>query len=132
MVSSKIPSIVAICSLFSADAFITPSSQNGVSATMKSLSMVMEKANSSHEGDVSRRVAFKKVATTFASIASVTLSNPDFALAAKTPPTEDELNRIKVGYERMSYLLENFEQETTVCRVRVWISSILLNILLTL
>ena len=31
-------------------------------------------------------------------------------------PTKDELARIKKGYDGIVYLLNNFEQETTVCR----------------
>lgn len=43
-------------------------------------------------------------------------TNSPLAFAAGAPPTKDELNRIKVGYEGLVYLLENFDQETTVCR----------------
>ena len=70
-----------------------------------------------NEVELSRRVVFTKSAATFASIASIATGSPGFALAARAPPSTDELNRIKVGYERMSYLLDNFDQETTVCRV---------------
>jgi len=73
-------------------------------------------SSNDNENVVSRRVAFTKSAATFASIASIAAGNPDFAFAARSPPTEAELARIKTGYERMSYLLENFEKETTVCR----------------
>lgn len=38
------------------------------------------------------------------------------AIAAGSPPSADELNRIKVGYQQVQNLLANFEQETTVCR----------------
>jgi hypothetical protein len=35
---------------------------------------------------------------------------------AGTPPTKEELERIKTGYKQIQYLLDNFEQETTTCR----------------
>ena len=38
------------------------------------------------------------------------------ALAGSAPPTPDELERVKVGYKQIQYLLDNFDQETTVCR----------------
>ena len=34
---------------------------------------------------------------------------------AKCPPTEDELQRLALGYKRLKYLLDNWEAETTVC-----------------
>jgi hypothetical protein len=42
-------------------------------------------------------------------------SSPAFA-AANSPPTAEEIDRIKVGYKNIQYLLENWEKETTVCR----------------
>ena len=42
-------------------------------------------------------------------------SSPAFA-AGTAPPTEAEIERIKVGYKNIQYLLANWEQETTVCR----------------
>ena len=36
--------------------------------------------------------------------------------AGGTPPTKEELERIRTGYKQIQYLLENFEQETTTCR----------------
>lgn len=38
------------------------------------------------------------------------------ANAANSPPTPEELNRIKVGYENIQYLLDNWDAETTVCK----------------
>ena len=38
------------------------------------------------------------------------------AFAAASPPTPEELARIRKGYQQIEYLLANFEQETTVCR----------------
>jgi len=38
------------------------------------------------------------------------------ACAAGAPPTPAELERIKIGYKQIEYLLQNFDQETTVCR----------------
>jgi hypothetical protein len=116
MVSFNI-SLFALTAIFfnKVNAFTIPSSSQ--SAITTSLSMAHDKIAAT-EGDVSRRMAFAKTASTFASIASIVSGNPGLAFAAKSGPTQDELNRIKVGYERMTYLLENFEKETTVCRVR--------------
>ena len=36
--------------------------------------------------------------------------------AAGAPPSQDELDRLRKGYEQINYLLDNFEQETTVCK----------------
>jgi len=44
----------------------------------------------------------------------VIATQPAFAAAGKAP-TEAELNRIKVGYEKIQYLLANWDKETTVC-----------------
>lgn len=41
---------------------------------------------------------------------------PITANAAGSAPTQAELDRIKEGYNGLVYLLDNFEQETTVCR----------------
>mmetsp|Transcript_27993 Transcript_27993/g.52112 ORF Transcript_27993/g.52112 Transcript_27993/m.52112 type:complete len:231 (-) Transcript_27993:354-1046(-) len=70
------------------------------------------------EGNVSRRTLFAKTASAAAfAVAAATGSNPGAAFAASnSPPTAEELNRIKVGYEGIQYLLDNFEKETTVCR----------------
>jgi hypothetical protein len=38
------------------------------------------------------------------------------AVAGTAPPTPQELERIREGYKEIQYLLNNFEQETTVCR----------------
>ena len=51
-------------------------------------------------------------------VATVVASTvPQVATAASSStPTQDELNRIRDGYNGLVYLLDNFEQETTVCR----------------
>ena len=47
---------------------------------------------------------------------STVLARQQPAVAAGSPPSADDLSRIKQGYEKIQYLLANFEQETTVCR----------------
>lgn len=64
----------------------------------------------SKEG-VSRRVLVSSAMGIFA-VSGISLP----ASAASGPPTPDELERIKVGYKQIQYLLDNFEKETTVCR----------------
>ena len=70
----------------------------------------------SSDEEVSRRNLFKSAASfSIASIAA--FSSPDFAFAAgKGPPTKEELERIRIGYNKLGYLLDNFDQETTICR----------------
>ena len=75
----------------------------------------MLEMSASDDSIPSRRVMLGKTAASFVSVASVLCGNPIDALA-KAPPTPEELARIKEGYERMTYLLNNFDQETTVCR----------------
>jgi len=56
------------------------------------------------------------LSTAFVGAAS-SLVVPSVAFAAGTaPPTKEELDRIKVGYEQIRYLLDNFDKETTICR----------------
>jgi hypothetical protein len=60
---------------------------------------------------ISRRVAIS------AAVGMSTIlgqARPSFA--GTTGPSPDELERIKLGYKQIQYLLNNFEQETTVCR----------------
>mmetsp|Transcript_26996 Transcript_26996/g.65522 ORF Transcript_26996/g.65522 Transcript_26996/m.65522 type:complete len:211 (+) Transcript_26996:114-746(+) len=64
----------------------------------------------SREG-VSRRVA---IAGTMGMSAIVGAALP--ASAGSAAPTPEELERIRTGYKQIQYLLDNFEQETTVCR----------------
>ena len=55
----------------------------------------------------------------FAIAAAVGISAVSGALpasAGSAAPSPEELERIKVGYKQIQYLLDNFEQETTVCR----------------
>eukprot|EP00580_Thalassiosira_gravida_P001655 CAMPEP_0201621514 /NCGR_PEP_ID=MMETSP0492-20130828/46923_1 /ASSEMBLY_ACC=CAM_ASM_000837 /TAXON_ID=420259 /ORGANISM="Thalassiosira gravida, Strain GMp14c1" /LENGTH=234 /DNA_ID=CAMNT_0048091061 /DNA_START=22 /DNA_END=726 /DNA_ORIENTATION=- len=58
------------------------------------------------------RTTAATVATTFA----VTTLAAEPANAASTPPTPEEIQRIKTGYENIQYLLANWEKETTTCR----------------
>lgn len=44
------------------------------------------------------------------------VSQPPSAWGAATPPTAEELARIKTGYAQLKKLLSNFEAETTTCR----------------
>ena len=40
---------------------------------------------------------------------------PSETLCSKCIPTDDELKRLSIGYQRLQYLLSNWEKETTVC-----------------
>mmetsp|Transcript_10878 Transcript_10878/g.15343 ORF Transcript_10878/g.15343 Transcript_10878/m.15343 type:complete len:218 (+) Transcript_10878:101-754(+) len=89
--------------LSSSDAFSVQPSKN----LRTSVDLNLAKTN----GEFSRRDA---LISTFG-VASV-LSNSNIAWAGGSPPTKEDLQRIKVGYEGLTYLLANFEQETTICR----------------
>lgn len=64
---------------------------------------------------ISRRDVLQS-ATAFSLATVASTINPNTAIAAKSPPTAEELARIKTGYENLSYLLNNFEKETTICK----------------
>jgi hypothetical protein len=59
---------------------------------------------------ISRRGA---ISAAFGIAALVTQAESSFAAGS---PTAEELERIREGYKQIQYLLDNFEQETTVCR----------------
>mmetsp|Transcript_60300 Transcript_60300/g.67412 ORF Transcript_60300/g.67412 Transcript_60300/m.67412 type:complete len:203 (+) Transcript_60300:146-754(+) len=61
-----------------------------------------------------RREAISKAAA-FGTAGLLVQTQPSSA-AANMPPTKEELERIRIGYKEITYLLENFEQETTTCR----------------
>jgi hypothetical protein len=54
----------------------------------------------------------------FAATAAVAVLSPSLptSAAANSPPTPEELARIKTGYNNIQFLLANWEKETTVCR----------------
>uniref|UniRef100_A0A6V2AVP8 Uncharacterized protein n=1 Tax=Ditylum brightwellii TaxID=49249 RepID=A0A6V2AVP8_9STRA len=67
------------------------------------------------KAEASRRDVFEKAA--FVAIGLGTSSGfVPAAYAAGSPPSAAELERIKIGYKKIAYLLENFDQETTVCK----------------
>mmetsp|Transcript_31880 Transcript_31880/g.36271 ORF Transcript_31880/g.36271 Transcript_31880/m.36271 type:complete len:203 (+) Transcript_31880:166-774(+) len=49
-------------------------------------------------------------------LATVFVGAPNIVNAAGGPPTKQDLERIKIGYKQIDYLLKNFDEETTVCR----------------
>jgi hypothetical protein len=61
---------------------------------------------------LSRRQALTSAAG--ATVAALWQSPP--SLAATGGPTAEELARLKKGYEQINYLLDHFEEETTVCK----------------
>lgn len=63
------------------------------------------------ESGMSRRAALSTVVGI-----SALVGQNQVSFAAGAPPTKEELERIRTGYKQIQYLLENFEQETTVCR----------------
>jgi len=46
-------------------------------------------------------------------LATALIAFPTMANAAAGPPTKADLDRLKVGYTQIQYLLDNFEKETT-------------------
>ncbi|GFH51017.1 hypothetical protein CTEN210_07493 [Chaetoceros tenuissimus] len=99
MVSSKNTALALLACIMTTDAFTAQ-----VANVRESTSL-----------SASRREIFQ-TATAFSLATVATVVSPGIASAAKAPPTADELARIKIGYEKLGYLLDNFEQETTVCK----------------
>mmetsp|Transcript_17812 Transcript_17812/g.37555 ORF Transcript_17812/g.37555 Transcript_17812/m.37555 type:complete len:217 (+) Transcript_17812:205-855(+) len=65
----------------------------------------------------SRRDFFTRTAGIAVATTAATLLGPAASYAAAgDPPTKEEIERIKIGYENIQYLLDNWEKETTVCR----------------
>ena len=85
--------------------------------TLKATPKVSHVSLNSHQmnDEVSRRDLFVKAALSTGVMSSIIA--PDMAFAAGAPPTKEELDRIKIGHDQIVYLLNNFERETTVCRV---------------
>ena len=48
--------------------------------------------------------------------ASAALSCRAVPASAAGPPTAEDIERIKVGYKQIDYLLKNFDEETTICK----------------
>jgi hypothetical protein len=63
---------------------------------------------------LSRRGWFQ---TGAAAVTIATLGSSSPAWAAGGPPTQAELQRIQAGYKGIVYLLDNWDKETTTCRV---------------
>jgi len=64
----------------------------------------------------SRREAISAAASaTFGLSSLVAIAGPAFA-AGKEGVTKEDIERVKAGYKQITYLLDNFEQETTVCK----------------
>eukprot|EP00527_Entomoneis_sp_CCMP2396_P009692 CAMPEP_0198137328 /NCGR_PEP_ID=MMETSP1443-20131203/847_1 /TAXON_ID=186043 /ORGANISM="Entomoneis sp., Strain CCMP2396" /LENGTH=224 /DNA_ID=CAMNT_0043798727 /DNA_START=98 /DNA_END=772 /DNA_ORIENTATION=- len=65
-------------------------------------------------------LAFVVAGASTAAFGSSALLPPSFNnvawAAGGTPPTSAELERLKVGYNQIAYLLANFDAETTICR----------------
>lgn len=114
--------IVLGCIIRSGAAFtiITPAS--GITTTYASSALATGSALSATtnaDGEpMDRRALFGKVVAAAAVSTGISAAAgfPLPAVAAGSPPTEAEIQRIKTGYEGIVYLLNNFEQETTVCR----------------
>lgn len=56
------------------------------------------------------------LALTFSALLPVTWNQPAWAVAADSQEDIDKANILK-GYSRLKYLLENWEKETTVCKI---------------
>lgn len=67
---------------------------------------------------LSRRAAFAKAmgAATAPLVVAQTLMLPPSPALAAEGVTSTDIERIKAGYQQINYLIDNFEQETTVCR----------------
>ena len=79
------------------------------------LLILLLSANSLSSRNVgNRREAISK-AVAFGAAGLLIQVQPSLA-AEGAAPTTAELDRIRLGYNQITYLLDNFEQETTTCR----------------
>jgi hypothetical protein len=62
------------------------------------------------------RIIGSSAAVTIATITSISYPTLASAAGANSPPTPDEIARIQTGYDNIRYLLDHWEQETTICR----------------
>mmetsp|Transcript_20493 Transcript_20493/g.30020 ORF Transcript_20493/g.30020 Transcript_20493/m.30020 type:complete len:121 (+) Transcript_20493:105-467(+) len=105
MVSKSV--LVALSCISASKAFTIQNTASSAKPSALQMSHTNEDSSS-----VSRRSIFQSAATI--TLASLTAAAP--ALAVKGPPSKEEIARIKIGYEKLGYLLDNFDQETTICR----------------
>jgi hypothetical protein len=98
--------VIIVCNLATASAFV-----NNFNVVRPSFTLQMSK-DKTDEGTLTRRGILQAGVT--ASL--VSLISPNTAFAGGVPPTKEELQRIKTGYDNIEYLLANYEAETTVCR----------------
>lgn len=80
-------------------------------ATVLSALLVTTNALSLNREGLSRRGA---ISTAFG--ISAIVAQAQVASAGTSPPTEEELDRIRLGYKQITYLLDHFEESTTTCR----------------
>ena len=101
MVNTSIILLFAALALSGVSAFITNTRSN-----------IPPSSSTAMQAISSRRDFF--TTSTIATTTLLTFNQPAFA--ANTPPTDEELARIRTGYDNIQYLLNNWEKETTVCR----------------
>ena len=80
-------------------------------ATVLSAFLATTNALSLNKEGLSRRGA---ISTAFGISALVAQSQ--IASAGTAPPSKEELDRIRLGYKQITYLLDHFEESTTTCR----------------
>ena len=78
-----------------------------------SASVFISEGLSTKDSAISRR---KALSTAFGISALVSQAQPSFAGSA--PPTQEELNRIKLGYSQIQYLLEVRQFVESLCSFR--------------
>jgi hypothetical protein len=84
---------------------------------MKRSLLFLFAVSSAHGWAFQQGISRRDVAATAFGIGSTMLLAPTLpAAAGGEPPSKDDMERLKVGYKGLEYLLDNFEQETTVCR----------------
>ena len=101
----RIPSCVLVISLVGVVQGFSPLHLTREATTTQSSTTTTTSLAALSRRDALRNGAF--------GIASVVFAAPQLAMAGTTPPSAEDLERIKIGYKQISYLLDNFEQETT-------------------
>lgn len=101
--------LIPLCVTLSSTAAFTSSGSTTIGNVVTSRSM---STSSDDTSGVERRDFFGITAAAAAS----TFLIPVGAANAASPPSAEELQRIRTGYNGILYLLDNFEKETTICR----------------
>lgn len=115
MYCSFIIVILAVVAMAPSVTSFTAHSRNILTSTHTSSSSTSSSSTAIH-ATTSRRDIFTRTSSAIVGTTLLTFNNAYPAFAGTSPPTPEEIERIRTGYKNIVYLLDNWEKETTVCR----------------